>query len=320
MSVQDCFDIAKAQRRCDKEYRALRNAEIREKKSSNSALSLVADEHFRVADIRRRLCCPECDSDDIECDRIGGYWVCTECGAVADELCAGDYRAETTQRPRESSPYNFVYHFNEIWAAYKGRGPLVHEDDLANIVDYIEHTFVLVFTASTFVPYDPATYTGVQPATVMLMDPYVMQRPHYVKVCKLVGLTSLGERWVQIKKRICGERWQVNYPSVAEENAVRAAFARFCNGFNRLLYTTGKKRTVKDNLFCNKSSALSRHNLPHYSWIVQNICHMLDPSLRERCQLDLFFPLPKTQPVRKKLGFTWALLCHHLGWEMALLQ
>ncbi len=266
------------------------------------------------------MCCDECGGDDIQLEHIGGYWVCAECGAVVEQFCTGDYRAETTQRPRESSPYNFVYHFNEIWAAYKARGPLVHEDDLANIVDYIEHTYVTEFSATTFVPYDPDAVQPTGTTAVMLMDPLLMQRPHYVKVCKLVGLTALGERWVQIKKRICGDAWRIQYPTVTEENAIRAAFARFCGGFNRLLYVTGKKRTVKDNLFCNKSGGLSRHNLPHYSWIVQNICHMLDPALRERCQLDLFFPLPKTQPVRKKLSFTWALLCKHLGWELSLMQ
>jgi len=311
-------DILEAQRRSDLFHRELRKLEVREEKKQKKHECSLLGERWNVPELgRRRLLCPECDSADVELDRIGGLWACTHCGAVADELYNGPYEWHTIQRARQSSPYNTIYHFNEIWAAYRGRGPVVLEDDMLRIRHYIATTYVRDYTASGFREYDPEKDGFV---VVALMDPLRMQRPHYVQVCKRVGLVSLGERWVQIKKTLCGDRWQINYPSAAEEQAIQAAFARFCHGFNRLLYVTGKRRTVKDNMFNNGSGALARHNLPHYSWIIQQICHMLDPGMRERYQLDLFFPRPKTPIVRKRLVFTWLLICRHLDWELSLLE
>jgi hypothetical protein len=124
---------------------------------------------------------------------------------------------------------------------------------------------------------------------------------------------------VQIKKKICGDTWVVAYPTVAEETAIMASFARFCGAFNHLFYVPGKRHTVEDHLCGRKQGALTRHNLPHYSWIIQNICNTLDDTMQLRYELNTFFPLQKTHNVKKKLNFVWVLTCKHLGWELTLL-
>lgn len=311
-------DILEAQRRCDQLHRDKRQEEIRSEKLNKKHVNLLDKKWDVSLDYVRRLCPNDlCGSTDLELDRIGGAWVCCECGAVADERYFGDQGPSVLHKPRISSPYNFMYHFNEVWAAYKGRGPVVHKDDMALIERYIAETCIVSFTSSGFTAYDPTRHFEAQ--SVTLMDPLRMQRVHYQQVCKNLGLGPLAERWVQIKRKLCGESWHVHYPTVEEENAIIASFARFCSAFNALFYTSGKKRTVKDNLVGRAPGTLSRHNLPHYSWIIQNICHCLDPTMKDRYQLDLFFPLQKTHNVKKKLTYLWVLTCRHLDWEVTLL-
>ena len=316
---QQITDILEAQRRCDQLYRDKRQEDIRADKRERKEVNLLDKKwDVSVEFVRQRCPMEQCGSYDLELDRIGGAWVCVECGAVADERYYGDQGTSVLHRPRVSSPYNFMYHFNEVWAAYKGRGPLVHKDDFAVIKQYIETTYVVAFTANGFVPYNELRHSETT-HLVTLMDPLRMQRVHYQQVCKLLGLGPLAERWVQIKRRICGAAWQVPYPSADEENAIIASFARFCGAFNALFYTSGKKRTAKDNMMGRTPGSMSRHNLPHYSWIIQNICFCLDRTMKERYMLDTFFPLQKTHNVKKKLSLLWVLVCRHLEWEVSLL-
>ena len=109
------------------------------------------------------------------------------------------------------------------------------------------------------------------------------------------------------------------YPTPDEENAIRAAFAEWAGAFTLHFYTTGKRRTPKDNAV-NNSGLLCRHNMPHYSWIIQNIAHHLDPTMRMRYQLDKYFPLQKTPGVVKRLQLIWVHVCRDLGWPISILK
>ncbi len=254
--------------------------------------------------------CADCNSADMELDKVGGYWVCCQCGLVSTQPYCSDGVNNTEFRYRESAPYNFLYHFNEVWSAYKGGGPPVEDIDMAAIRLYLCRTRISVFTA---------TYYRKDPLGQDTLNPFFMERPHWHQLCKDSGFPPLAERWVQIKRRLLPHSFRMPYPSGAEEIALRIGFERWARAFTKRFYTTGKRRTEKDNIICN-SGLLCRHNMPHYSWIVQNIAHYLDPSLRWRCELDKYFPLQKTPAVIRRLQLIWIHVCHDLGWELSILS
>ena len=304
LSSTDLKEIQRAQRESDK-LQTRRNLEQRRE--------AVRDELSDwSAPVPYRFVCSNCDCDELELDQIGGVWICVHCGFVPTDRYHTADLGISIHKPRHSSPYSYCYHLNEVWAAYKGRGPVVHEDDMDRIQRYIQTTWVH-FTARTY--YE----TNAQDPAAVKLNPLLMNRPHYMKVCKLCGLKNLGERWVQIKKKLCGADWRIQYPTADEENAIRIGFGRFCIAFNQLFYTAGKKRTSKDNSLGRPKGELSRHNLPHYNWIIQHVAMLIDPEMKVRCELDTFFPLQKTQQVRKKLNLIWVLVCKHLKWPLTVM-
>jgi hypothetical protein len=110
----------------------------------------------------------------------------------------------------------------------------------------------------------------------------------------------------------------MRYPTPNEMNAIRACFIRWANAFTQRFYHTGKRRTKKDNVVNNRGFT-TRHNMPHYNWIIQNIMQHLDPTMRARYEADRYFPLQKTASVLRKLRMVWGWICDDLGWEITVL-
>lgn len=309
-------NIKRAQRSVD-QYIKVRNQvekrqESKEKRDAKAAgLEYVDTKRIKLSLLANNRVCLECSSTDIQLDKLGGYYACAECGALAEHSYFADGADYSTQRLRSSSPYNFMYHFNEVWTAYHGKGPRVEPDDFIAICRYILDTRIQQFTARRYV----VDLTHTSSTT---LNPLRMQRPHFHQMCKELGLPMLAERWVQIKKRLCGEHFQMQYPSSEEEDAIRVCFARFGRVFLENYYRSGKKRTSKDNV-TNNDNMLSRHNLPHFSYIIQCVSYYLDPGMRQRYSFDLYFPLPKTRIVVRRLRLLWLAVCRKLNWPSKLL-
>lgn len=309
-------NIRRAQRECDAYHRARNKLEKqheagRKREAKAAGVDYVDTKRVRLSLITNRLVCDDCGSADIQLDKLGGYWACGECGLVADNSYIADGVDYAVQRVRFSSPYNFMYHFNEVWTAYKGHGPEVEPGDFLQICYFILHVPISGFTATRYI----VDVTGTSTKT---LNPLLMQRPHYQQLCKDIQRPMLGERWVQIKKRLCGEHFYMRYPTVAEEDAIRVCFARFARMFLEHYYKSGKKRTEKDNT-TNNDNMFARHNLPHFAYIIQCVAYHLDPTMRQRYQFDLYFPLPKTKVVVLKLRLLWLQISRKLDWEPVVL-
>jgi hypothetical protein len=250
----------------------------------------------------------------MERNDAGGYYSCCVCGAVSDLCVLGDGYDIDLHKYRESAPYNALYHFNEVWSAYLGRGPLIEEWDFELIRHYLCSVRVSEFNARRY----KCVADVENPAVGQPLQPLLMERVHWHQLCKEVGLPQLSERWIQIKKRICSESFVMRYPTPSESNSIRACFIRFANAFTQRYYHRGKRRTKKDNVVNNIGFA-TRHNMPHYNWIIQNIMNHLDKSMLARYEADRYFPLQKTPAVRRKLRHVWGFISDDLGWETTVL-
>jgi len=256
--------------------------------------------------------CSDCNSADLELDKTSGDTVCNSCGLVALERWCADSVNNEEHHYRDSAPYNFLYHFNEVWSAYKGGGPPVEQIDLDAIRRYLCRTRILEFTERHY-------RVDASGESLQTLNPLLMERAHWHQLCKEIGFPPLAERWVQIKCRLLPTSFRMFYPRAAEENLIRKCFAEWAAAFTQRFYATGKRRTPKDNTVCN-SGLFCRHNMPHYSWIIQQIAHHLDPQMRHRYALDKYFPLQKTPGVVKRLQLIWVHVCRDLGWEISILK
>lgn len=252
--------------------------------------------------------CPSCGHaswvrHDRECESV-----CTRCGWVDDsdvfpEVPHGD------QRHRYSAPYSQVYHFNEVMAAWLNVGPVVPDADMERIRYYVATTTVSSFSSSSFTPNQ---------RSVTKLSSYVLDRPHIRQVCNTLKMRKYAERWVQIKKRLYPD-WQVVYPRPSELHRLRCEFALVARAFNRTLYKQGKKRTVRDNLWHSPHN-LARHNMPHYSWLIQNLLFRIGgQELLDKVSANTFFPIQRTPAVRRRLRRMWAVICLALDWPIVLL-
>ena len=248
--------------------------------------------------------------DPVHCDHI-----CSGCGLVdsSDVLVDSAY---SSSRTRESAPYNGIYHLNEVLAAYECRGPKVPDVVLDHMRAYLAYTPIVAGSIT-----DSSYRRDVGP--LMMINPLrltieKMGRGHIRQMCAELGYKKYAERWVQIKSRLQPD-WKITYPSSTEMYYLRRDFAEVSKAFHRVLYRQGRKRTHRDNL-SNSTHALSRHNLPHYSWIIQNLLYRQGGrELLDRIDADTFFPIQRTAQVKKKLRNMWCVICKELDWKIEVI-
>lgn len=258
------------------------------------------------------------------CAYCGGFrWVrndkcaeniCMHCGQVDD----GDRIPEAPynhHRLRESAPYTRIYHFNEVMAAWKCTGPAIPGTIMSRIRNYINS--VPIASVSPGEPYrvDRGPLSHMNKRRLV---PAELERRHIRQICDALNLKKYAERWVQIKKRLHPE-WRIRYPSSSAMYRLHWEFRLVSRAFDRHLYRHGQRRTIRDNAY-NSKHALARHNMPHYSWIIQNLLYRQGGrALLDEVSADTFFPVQKTASVRRRLRRMWAHLCNELGWEIAFI-
>lgn len=254
--------------------------------------------------------CPVCGRyawarDPVHCESI-----CTSCGWV-DESDVFPEIPHSHVRYRHSAPYSQVYHFNEVMAAWLCVGPSIGDEDMHRIRNFVRDTPIATFTPTTFT-------VAFGSVTERRLDIKQLERPHIRLICAMVGLKKYAERWVQIKRRL-DPQWTVVYPNGPEMYRLRTDFALVARAFNRTLYRQGKRRTVRDNLW-KSPHTLARHNMPHYSWLIQNLLNRIGgQALLNRLSVNKFFPIQRTASVRRRLRRMWAIICWDLQWPIELL-
>lgn len=263
-------------------------------------------DHPWGADVR----CPVCNRNHFVRDDVHGESICCGCGWV-DESDVFPEIPHSHVRYRNSAPYSQVYHFNEVMAAWLCVGPRIPDADMDAIRHYLASTPIATVTPTSF-----TVARGF--VTKKRLQPKQLERQHIRHICHNVGLKKYAERWVQIKRRL-DPTWVVVYPSNEQLYNLRRDFALVARAFNRTLYRQGKRRTVRDNLWSSGHS-LARHNMPHYSWLIQNLLNRIGgQALLEKVSADKFFPIQRTASVRRRLRRMWAIICTDLGWPIQLL-
>jgi hypothetical protein len=196
-------------------------------------------------------------------------------------------------------------------AAWLCKGPTIGDEDMLRISTFVRDTPIASFTPTSFT-------VACGSVTDRRLDVKQLERAHIRLICNMVGLKKFAERWVQIKKRLDPE-WEVVYPTNAEMYRLRSDFALVARAFNRTLYRQGKRRTVRDNVW-RSAHTLARHNMPHYSWLIQNLLNRIGgKALLERVSASKFFPIQRTASVRRRLRRMWAIICWDLQWPIELL-
>jgi hypothetical protein len=144
-----------------------------------------------------------------------------------------------------------------------------------------------------------------------------------------------GERFVQIKKRLCdivGTHMAPSYWLPASVLLrIRNGFFRLSIAFDELLYREGRKRTRKDferDKFKEDGRQateprgepeLERHNMISYNFLMHELTKLFAPNLYERAQLEFFFPLPRTPKVLEKLTRMYNSMAHYCGYPPSML-
>jgi hypothetical protein len=280
----------------------------------------------------RRAACVVCGNRDFVEDVREGDSICIGCGAVANDPYFPDAPDVLCNRYRESAPYQRLYHFNEVWSAYTCRGPPIPTAAVEQMRAFVRTTPIASFTRSGFkVDRGPLSTLNRR-----RLNPQTMQRVHYRQMCDALKMKKYSERWVSIKALLCGGaymhdrrnkkliylkfgKFKPRYPTWIEQHQMRKYFVVISRAFDRRLYKHGKRHTVRDNV-CDSVHSLGRHNMPHYSWVIQNLLFRIGgQELLNRIEADLYFPLQKTPAVRRKLRRMWALLCREVGWDITLI-
>jgi hypothetical protein len=163
-----------------------------------------------------------CDHDQgaaLMVDTEKGTSSCRRCGAVV-ECNQLDQQVTADSKLRKSAEYERVYHANEVFAAYLGQGPPVPAAVLLAMQEYVEHTYIVAFSASAYdAACGPVDDRGLAVdakgnlVPAFRLNPMRMRRPHYRQMCTALGVKSFAERWVAIKTYLTGGRFRPIYPS-----------------------------------------------------------------------------------------------------------
>lgn len=286
--------------------------------------------------------CSDCHNVDVNLfleDRTIGDVICLLCGAVVPgcRLVSGtrDGRLGTcglgdlpVLLPMDkglppSTPYNRVYHNSENLANYMDKDPRVPDRVLGEILDRV---------LATLGPQSHGTRDQLRRAVSRL------QSKDIKRLCQSVSQTRVdpterkrvkqyGERFVQIKKRLCSEIGAQMVPSywlpASVLLRVRGDFLRLSMAFDATLYKPGRKRTRKDvelaEALPQDEEGLCRHNMISYNFIQHELVYKNAPKLYARAELDFFFPRPRTPKVLDKLTNMYNAMARYCGFPPSML-
>jgi hypothetical protein len=111
-----------------------------------------------------------------------------------------------------------------------------------------------------------------------------------------------GERFVQIKKKLC--QWadipmEPNFwLDKRQLNGMKFDFALLSRAFDVCIYKEGRRKTVKDEeVFQAEGEGTERrHNMLNYNFVQRELIWKNFPQLWHKCAVDFFFPLPVRHP------------------------
>ena len=127
---------------------------------------------------------------------------------------------------------------------------------------FVATTRVSAFSATSFTVYEGPVSDDDEGSRWQYLDPMEMERPHYRQMCAMMGVKSLAERWVQIKRYLTEGAWKPTYPAPDQIYRIQMNFARISNAFDQKLYKRGRRRTARDSKHGSSKNKLARHNMP----------------------------------------------------------
>jgi hypothetical protein len=150
------------------------------------------------------------------------------------------------------------------------------------------------------------------------------------EICRSIGdkkkqpYKCFGERFVKIK------RWlsrRVGCPMVPDYWApieiaerMKRDFGIMNDAFDKTLYVSGRKLTQKDGILeigsSNKQSR--RHNMPKYNFVIRELLWRNAPHIYAQCEVDFFFPLPRTPKVLAKLVRMYNIMANFCGFSLSM--
>lgn len=153
------------------------------------------------------------------------------------------------------------------------------------------------------------------------------------EICRSIGdprkqpYKCYGERFVKIKKWLSGK---VGSPMVPDywapwevEQKMKEDFRHINGAFDDTLYISGRKLTQKDN--DNKKTKKGsdnkqarRHNMPKYNFVIRELLWKNAPQIYHRCEVDFFFPLPRTPKVLAKLVKMYNIMAGQCGFPLSM--
>lgn len=304
------------------------------KRRADTSAQLLPQHVPKPISINGLLRCVDCHNDDardfVEDFRCGDL-VCTRCGAVVpgqvtyvhqfvDEdhneyVCVplGVATRVAPKRPKPlSSPYQRIYHYAELMASYYDRDPLIDEDVLDMVL-------VQVRTRAERLGYCLRDYV-----------PRLCSEDIH-EICRSIGdakrqpYKCFGERFVKIKRwlsRKVGVNMVPDYWAPIEiAERMKNDFKLMNEAFDATLYVSGRKLTQKDGMLALGSSNnkhARRHNMPKYNFVIRELLWRNAQHIYDQCEVDFFFPLPRTPKVLAKLVKMYNIMAGQCGFGLSM--
>lgn len=256
--------------------------------------------------------CKECGSVEHVIDNKNGDVICTNCGVCCSPVIFDTFyefsrdsvrysieanplsTPEDLHKKRQSAPYRRLYHANEIIAQWCCTGPSIdgpkgtHPGFMEKILDF-----------------------SCSPDAKDIGD----WDHRYIKsLCKRFGERGLGERWAQIKRKVCFENIRESRPPKWLVSNLRRNIERLSDAFDRTLYKPGKRRTRKDEArYWGSPHPLARHNFIHSGFLFQRLLHW--EGMLSEVNGCFYFPGIKTKSVARKTQAMFSVLMKECSWS-----